>query len=362
MRTSTALFILASVATLAGQILDPLRENAGRPPTPPLINFLGLAGVGRMATDPSLPPQGPVARVVWEEFQLRTRGQPHPPTLSQTVTTEFDDQGREMTKVEKNTFGETKSVTAYQNGRIVTEISTFTRDEKPIHPEEWNYWTYDAAGRITDFRRGRGDTIENHYTNLKYDQQGRLTSFEYHQGLNGALFTRTEYKYADERKTIEEIEYDEHGDRFEWRSETLDGQGRVVKFELSRKDSEVQVALRYDSKGRMIEQLTKPYDVGSSGIELSIPPGKVTIAYDDETHTREISYAEEKETLRSITRLDETGAIVGLEIEPSGGEGGHVALECTSDSHGNWTECRQWLTSEGNRTANKLWRRTITYR
>lgn len=42
--------------------------------------------------------------------------------------------------------------------------------------------------------------------------------------------------------------------------------------------------------------------------------------------------------------------------------GGRLELGCTYDSHGNWAECKQWLTSEGARTANKLWRRSITYR
>jgi hypothetical protein len=93
MRAGKCFYLLISVASLGGQILDPLRENAGRPPTPPLINFLGLGGAGRMATDSSIAPKGPVARVIWEEFQIRTRGQTHPPTIWQTVTTEFDEEG-----------------------------------------------------------------------------------------------------------------------------------------------------------------------------------------------------------------------------------------------------------------------------
>jgi hypothetical protein len=40
--------------------------------------------------------------------------------------------------------------------------------------------------------------------------------------------------------------------------------------------------------------------VGDTGVELSIPPGKVTVGYDDANHTREISYADAKESIRSI--------------------------------------------------------------
>jgi hypothetical protein len=240
MRAGTVFCILTSVGAVAGQILDPLSENAGRPPDPPLISFIGIAPADRFANDSSIAPARPVARVVYEEFHLQAQGQTHPPTPWQTLTTEFDEQGRATTKIDKNSLGETKSATTYQNGRIMAEISNFTRDGKPSAPEEWNYWTYNAAGLITDFRRGRGNTLENHYTNLKYDQQGRLTSFEYHQGASDALFTRTAYKYVDERRLIEEAVYDEHGERFHSRIEFLDDQGRVVQVIFNDKGSKVQ--------------------------------------------------------------------------------------------------------------------------
>jgi len=63
MRAGTVFCILAFVATLAGQMLDALRVNAGRPPDPPLISFLGLAGADKFANDSSIAPRGPVARV-----------------------------------------------------------------------------------------------------------------------------------------------------------------------------------------------------------------------------------------------------------------------------------------------------------
>lgn len=188
---------------------------------------------------PSLRPKGPVARVIWEEFQLPTGDQTRPPTIRETITTEFDEQGREITKIDKYIF-ETKYATTYKNGRIVSATSTLTHDGKPSAPEEWSYWTYNAAGLITDFRRVRGNTLEKHYTNLKYDQKGRLTSFEDHQGAGDALFTRTEYKYVDERRSIEEAVYDEHGERFHSRIEFLDDQGRVVQVIFNDKGSKVQ--------------------------------------------------------------------------------------------------------------------------
>lgn len=361
MRASTVFCILVSVTTLAGQMLDPLREHAGRPPDPPVISFVGVVGVDRFANDSSIAPTGPVARVVYEEFQLQTRGQTHSPTLRQTVTTEFDEQGRQIAKNDKNSVGEIRSVTTYQNGSIVAEVSTFTRDGKPSAPDEWNYWTYNAAGRITDFRRGRGDRLENHYANLKYDHQGGLTSFEYRQGASDALLTRTEYKYVEEPRSVEEFVYDEHGGRLHSSLEFLDDQGRVIQVELNDKGSKVQMIFAYDSKGRPTEKVTTLPD-SNADVDSEILPGKITLVYDDTKHTRKISYSNGTGSAGSIARFDERGAIVASEIAVTGSPGGIFELECTYDSHGNWTECRQWLTSEGARTANKLWRRTITYR
>jgi antitoxin component YwqK of YwqJK toxin-antitoxin module len=361
MRASVVFCILASAATLAGQILDVLREHEGRPPDPPLISFIGIARADRLANDSSTAPAGPVARVVYEEFHLQAQGQTHPPTPWQTLTTEFDEQWRETTKIDKQSLGETRTAMTYQNGRIVTEISNFTRDGKPSAPEEWNYWTYNAAGLINDFRRGRGHTLENHYTNLKYDQRGRLTSFEYHQGAGDALFTRTEYKYVDERRSIEEAVYDQRGERFHSRIEFLDDQGRVVQVTFNDKGSKVQRDFAYDAKGRPTEQVTTVLDSNAEA-DPEMFPGKVTLVYDDTKHTRKISYSDGTESTSSIARFDDTGAIVESEATVDGSAGDKLELECSYDSHGNWTECRRWLTSEGARTANNLWRRAITYR
>jgi hypothetical protein len=47
-------------------------RDLGRPSQPPFITFLGIVTPGKMTTDPSLVPQGPVAEVLFEELRATT--------------------------------------------------------------------------------------------------------------------------------------------------------------------------------------------------------------------------------------------------------------------------------------------------
>jgi hypothetical protein len=318
-----------------------------------------------MITGPSIPLKGPVARVAFEEFAVNGL-QAQSPTPSWSLVTEYDAHGREVTQLEKGGVTEAKTISTYQDGRLLTRESTFTRDGKPGGPLEWNHWTYDAAGHLVDFRRGRGQTLENHYTNYKYDRQGYLINMEYHQGADDVLLNRTEYKYSDPH-TIEIIKYDADAEALRPEIRTLDDEGRVVKAEIRERDwkthqwkTPLHVTFRYDIKGRLIEQATDQYDPKDN--EHALPPGKVTLVYDDKKRTRETSYSDGKDGLSSTVQFDEDGSIIATNTALASGEVNQAVLECNYDTYGNWTECRQWVASEGDRHMNKLWRRAITYR
>ncbi len=100
--------------TLGGQL--------ERPAGPPVIVFLGLVSPGKLITDPSIQ-QGPVARIVAEEYQPKPGDPSQPPTLSRTLTMDFDEQGRDVGEIERHGLSETSSVLSYQDGHIV-EIDT----------------------------------------------------------------------------------------------------------------------------------------------------------------------------------------------------------------------------------------------
>ncbi len=55
-----------------------------------------------------------------------------------------------------------------------------------------------TSGKLTEYRRGSGSTIQNHLANFKRDSQGRLLSFDYRQGPKDDLFSRTELSYSPE--------------------------------------------------------------------------------------------------------------------------------------------------------------------
>ncbi len=221
---------------------------------------------------------------------------------------------------------------------------------------------------MIEYRRGRGDEIQNHETNFKRDGQGRPISFEYRQGAKDELFSRTEFHYSSDGKTIESTYYDAAGDVTRWTTTSLDNQGHVVSLVIHERDwttkkskAAWKVTFRYDAKGRLSEQNTDAHDFEASGSEHELPPGKVSISYDDEKHTKKTSYASNEGILTLTTTYNASGAPIAM----AGGTaamGFDVKLECTYDSHENWTACQQIGKNAGVSTVVKKWRRTIRYR
>jgi hypothetical protein len=124
----------------------------------------------------------------------------------------------------------------------------------------------------------------------------------------------------------------------------------------------VKVSVRYDEKGRLIEQDTEAHEFDKSGSEQELPPGKISIVYDDVKNTKRTSYSDGEGSLVLTVTRNATGATIGF----AGGTDAaplDSVIDCAYDSHGNWTTCRQ--TSGGPPTVDnvvKMWRRTITYR
>lgn len=372
MRISTiSMFCFGSlVLTLVAQTPagDIFGSGIIRPPAPPFITTLGLAGSQKTVYDSSLLPKGHVAKVVWQEFHVDTTGTSRAPALSSTMTTEFDNAGRVVNQTTGDSVSERRTVTTYENGKRHTRTTTFLRAGKVVGRDFWERWTYDESGRIVDFRRGRGDALENHFTNVHYDASSRLTSLEYHQGSADELQERTEYTYEDQGRTIHMVESDARGEPFS-RMTTIVDSGRVLHATFADRDWKThqwsapqRVTFHYDDKGRLVSQVAETQKLGEGGdVEHAIPPGAITISFDDAKHTRKISYADWGEPFESTVELDETGAAIASAIA-TGRSSFQMVVECSSDAHGNWTECKRWVGSGASRQMNGLFRRTITYR
>jgi hypothetical protein len=346
-------------------------SDLGWPARPPFITFLGIGSQGKMAVDPSARPAGPVAAVTFEELRVRGDGTTDPKDLSYSTRTRFDEQGRPTEEVRTERETQATTISTYEPSHILSREYTFVRPGKPAQPKGWEYWKYDVSGRLADFRAGRGDALQNHYTNFKRDTQGHLTSVEYRQGAKDEPQLRTEFEYSPDGQTVKTIEYGAGGAPFRSVTEILDPKGRVSQATIEETDwrtkkpkPALRVAFSYDEQGRLTEQATDLYKPEQSEHEL--PPGKVSLTYDDAKHTRTVSYfGDEGWSLSSTIVLDSTGATVAQTVQ-SAGEGTSTVLdmklECTFDDHGNWTRCQRWASTADNRKMTGAWRRTIEYR
>jgi hypothetical protein len=123
----------------------------------------------------------------------------------------------------------------------------------------------------------------------------------------------------------------------------------------------VKVAFRYDGKGRLIEQDTDAHEFDKSGSEGELPPGKISIAYDDVKYTKTTSYSGDEGLLALTVTRNASGATIGS-VGGTKGMTLDTVIHCTDDSHGNWTACQQIVKTGGVDRVEKMWRRTITYR
>jgi hypothetical protein len=324
---------------------------------------------GRIIIDPRIVPLGPVAKVVFEEFQTRLGVTNVTETPSHVRTSEFDEHGREVSRSEKINSSNTKTALAYQDGRLASCVSTsYAGDGKAFGPSSWKRWSYDASGHAIEYRAGKGEVLQNHFTNFKFDSRARVSSVEYRQGKDDALLYRAEYIYRDGARKLDIIEYDANEERLRSQVRTLDEHGRIVEVEFKERDWKTKawkapmlVSFRYDPKDRLIEQATEPYEMGA-GDQQSIPPGKVTIIYDDANHTMERTGSDGKSKMISKATVDQVGDIVALSLEANGQPVLSVAMDCIYDTRGNWTECKRWATQGSERRMTGVWRRNIVYR
>jgi hypothetical protein len=152
--------------------------------------------------------------------------------------------------------------------------------------QEWQEWTYDDHGRLSDFRAGRDKAEWNHYLNFKYDDEGRPLKYEYRDSKIGGPSVFIEISYAGKVVTLSRLGENRH--KFFEQVQLLDDKMRVVDLKVSDlSDGQLKlwyhVAFKYDEKGRVIEQSTDPFKVGS-GDDYSPIPGKLVVQYDDEKH------------------------------------------------------------------------------
>ncbi len=262
---------------------------------------------------------------------------------------------------------ETDTINRYEGTRLVSRETTFPNSKSP-RPKSWIYYTYDEAGKLTELRRGSGDTMQNHVANVKRDPLGRIISFDYRQGEKDELYSTTTYRYSRDGKTIDISESGPGGEVTNPYTETVDDQRHVVGMVVRGRDggtgqvmAPLNVTFRYDKDGRLVEQVTSAHDVQPADPENELPPGRVSVPYDDTKRTKTTAYSSKEGSISSTLTLNSAGATIGVSLGTPG-ESVEMKLECTYDGYKNWTKCQQVVTQAGVSRVSKMWRRTLTYR
>lgn len=376
---------LVLVGTSAAQLSILLASDTaaglkGLPKNPPIFSQMTVILQGNMQFVDKPYVKGPVAEVHRE--QSPPEQSPNPYHVTETLR--FDEQGHLISKIFEDGIGVSTETDIYSEGRL--QSHTVSRRSKKSKNEsdwqDWEYRKYDEKGRLSDLRAGSNSTESVHYLNFKYDTEGRLLGAEYRDAYSTILTviscagrTVTTENFSENRKTFQGIQVVDDKDR------TVDL--RVSDLNEGQLKLWYHTAFKYDEQGRVIQQDTDPFKLGSGDDDSPIP-GKLVVQYDDDKHWGEQKFYDPDGKLVFHSRfqfdrdgtptkfviLDQSGKEVpGTDIDDasartSAARSGTVEWEIVYDNRGNWTERRRWFTpADGSpRIMTRLVRQTITYR
>ncbi len=323
--------------------------------------------------------KGAVSKVEREEIQQVAQ---NPDPFHKKVSLEFDHSGHLVKAVNEDSLGTATDTNVWENGKVIREdVCHHRNDGKFADWDEWQQWSFDKDGRVSEFKAGKDKEELNDYVDFKYDDKVRALGYElYAQTLN-------EVSYSKNKITLSRFQKYQHRKFFE-QVQLVDEKGRVTDLKVSDLSGSqlklwYHVAFKYDDKGRVIEQQTEPFNLGS-GDDYSPIPGKLVVEYNDTTQSGEQKFYDVDGKLLLHTRFgyDRDGVFTKLRVfdaegkEHTGGEifidaqhksstrPGQVEWEIIYDDRDNWTERRRWFTPAdgGPKVMTRLIRQTITYR
>ena len=362
-----------------------IAELPGPPENPPIFSQMTVIMQGSLQYESTAAVKGAVAEVRREEIQSPNQS----PISSRTTTImKFDDRGRMTERIRGDSIGTSTQTNVFLDGKLQSQTVDHHRADGKIPDwKEWARWTYSDQGRLSEFRAGRDKEEWNHFLNFKYDPNGRLLSNEYRQSGSDGVFSFTEIKY--DRNIVVKSTLDANRRKAYEQDQLLDGSNRVIDLKVSDMNEGqlklwYHVTFKYDEKGRVVEQHTDPFKLGS-GDDYSPIPGKLIVRYDDEKHTgeQELYDIGGKQVLHTRFAFDRDGIPTKFSVlDASGKDGtgselfvdptthksssrpGNVEWEVIYDDHGNWTERRRWFTpADGSpRIMKMLVRQNIIYR
>jgi len=182
---------------------------------------------------------------------------------------------------------------------------------------------------LSEFRAGRDKQEINDYVNFKYDQTGRPLGYELYAQ------TQTEISYAGNKIILSRLQKYQRRKFFE-QVQIVDDKKRVIDLRVSDLSGGqlklwYHVTFKYDDKGRVIEQLTDPFKLGS-GDDYSPLPGRLNVDYDDEKHSGQQKFYDfdGKLVLHTNFEYDRDGILTKLRVVDSSGKepigGKHLSI------------------------------------
>jgi hypothetical protein len=355
-----------------------IADLPGPPKNPPIFSQMTVIWQGSLQYQNTVDVKGPVVRVEREEAQPPNQAAcPYHTTTSMT----FDGNGHLVKSIGEDSLGVSATINVWDEGKLQNQnVSHHRNDGKFPDWNEWQRWSHDKDGRLSEFKAGRDKQEMNDFVNFKYDPKGRPLGYELYAQ------TLTEILYGSNKVTLSRLRKYQRLKFFE-QIQIIDDEGRVIDLRVS--DGHplklwYHVTFKYDERGRVIEQSTDPFKLGS-GDDYSPIPGKLIVNYDDEKHSGEQRFfdTDGKLALHTTFEFDRDGIFTKLRVldasdkEQTGGEmfmdpqshksitrPGNVEWEIIYDDRGNWTERRRWfMPADGTpRIMTRLIRQTITYR
>jgi hypothetical protein len=359
-----------------------IAELPGPPKNPPIFSQMTVILQGGLQFENTTDVRGPVAEVRRVD-QPQSQNQ----RAERRVTTlQFDDHERLIKRIYEDKLGTTTMTNIFRDDRLHSQTLDY-HSTKHGDWQEWQKWSYDEHGRLSDFRAGRNKVEWNHHLNFKYDAQGRPLGYQYLDSKIGGSPVSTEISYSG--KTVTLSRFGDNRRKFFEQVQVIDDKNRVSDLKVSNLSGGefkqwYHVEFKYDAKGRITEQNTDPFKLGD-GDDYSPLPGKLVVQYDDEKGSGEQKFFDPdgKLALHTTFAFDHDGALIKLRIVDASGKEkagtetfvdpqshklsnrpGSVEWEVKYDDRGNWTERRRWFTPEDGspRIMTRIIQQNIKYR
>jgi hypothetical protein len=354
-----------------------IADLPGPPKNPPIFSEMTAILQGNLQYRNTTDVRGSVANIEREEIQ--SPGQA-PNQHHTTTTINFDSDGHLIRLTYEDSLGVSTTTNVWENGKLQSQnVSHHRNDGNFPDWNEWQRWTYDKDGRLSEFKAGRDKQEMNDYINFKYDPKGRPLGYELYAQ------TLTEISYTGNKITLSRMQKNQRLEFFE-QAQVVDDKGRVIDLSVSDGNPLkpwYHVTFKYDDRGRVVEQSTDPFKLGS-GDDYCPIPGKLVVNYDDVKHSGEQRFydADGKLVLHTTFEFDRDEILTKLRVLDASGKEqtgvetlvdpeshktitrpGNVEWEVVYDDHSNWTERRRWFTpADGTpRIMTQMVRQTITY-